>query len=199
MRRGFPVRQILTLGLSCGLALTAGCTFEVTSTSDPTTVAGMPICPDPALMELLPEEALEYVEMGMSVGFQIAFEALMGSVEERMDEEETGPARHIFPVSMRLEQLDRPAEPGYDNSLGFQRGLTILLADPGDTGLDTVEFAWADDIPAHATTVKLQVNENLDIKPYLDARAITISEPQLRSCNREDVTYVTVSTVEVEL
>lgn len=177
----------------------AGCTFEVTSTSEPTTVAGNPICPDPALMDLLPEEALEYVELGMSIGIQIAFEALLGSVEDRMEEEDTGPARHVFPVAMRLDQKGKPDDPDYANSLGFQRGLRIFLADPGDTGLDTVEMAWADAIPEDATTVKFEVNEHLDIKPYLDARAVTVTEPMLRTCAREDVTYVTVTTVEVEL
>ncbi len=185
---------VLALALVVG-----GCTFEMTSESQPTTVAGNPLCPDPALMELLPDEAVEYVELGMSIGIQIAFEELMGTVEDRMEEESTGPARAIYPRAMRLEQQAPPDDPSYANSLGFQRGLRIFLADPGGTDLPTVELAWADDIPAYATTIKLDVDETLDIKPYIDARAATFSEPQLRSCNREDVTYVAVSTVEVEL
>ncbi len=184
------------------LALAAtfgGCTFEMTSESLPTTLAGNPICPDPALMDLLPDEAVDYVELGMSIGIQIAFEELMGSVEDRMDEEETGPAQTIYPRAMRLEQRNPPDDPTYANSLGFQKGLRIFLADPGGTDLETVELGWAEDIPEYATTIKLTVDETLDIKPYIDARAATLSEPTLRSCNREDVTYVAVSTVQVEL
>jgi hypothetical protein len=179
--------------------LAGGCTFEMTSESMPTTLAGNPICPDPALMDLLPDEAVEYVELGMSVGIQIAFEELMGTVEDRMEDESTGPAQAIYPREMRLEQRNVPDDPTYANSLGFQRGLRIFLADPGGTDLETVELGWADDIPEYATTIRLHVDETLDIKPYIDARAATFSEPALRSCNREDVTYVTVSTVQVEL
>jgi|ETNmetMinimDraft_26_1059896.scaffolds.fasta_scaffold06030_3 hypothetical protein len=179
--------------------LLGGCTFEMTSESEPTTVVGNPICPDPAFMDLLPAEAVDYVELGMSIGIQIAFEELMGSVEDRMDEEETGPAQTIYPRAMRLEQRNPPDDPTYANSLGFQKGLRIFLADPGGTDLETVELGWAEDIPEYATTIKLTVDETLDIKPYIDARAATLSEPTLRSCNREDVTYVAVSTVQVEL
>ncbi len=181
------------------LPLAVGCAFEMTSESEPTTLAGNPICPDPAFMDLLPDEAVDYVELGMGIGIQIAFEELMGTVEDRMEEESTGPARSIYPRAMRLEQLDPPDDPTYANSLGFQRGLRIFLADPGGTDLPTVEMAWAEEIPEYATTIRLEVDESLDIKPYIDARAATFSEPILRSCNREDVTYVSVSTVQVEL
>jgi hypothetical protein len=192
--------MVRRLGLLLLLApLVGGCTFEMTSESEPTTLAGNPMCPDPALMELLPAEAVDYVELGMSIGIQIAFEELMGSVEDRMEEESTASAQAIYPRAMRLEQRNVPDDPTYANSLGFQRGLRIFLADPGGTDLETVELGWAEDIPEYATTIKLTVDETLDIKPYIDARAATFSEPALRSCNREDVTYVAVSTVQVEL
>jgi len=176
-----------------------GCSFEVTSESDPQLLEGNPICPSAEMLDLIPEEALQYVQAGIGFGIQMAFEAMMGAIEEEMEDEETGPARAIHPREMKMVQQNHPDDPNLTNTLGFQRGLEIYLEPPAEAPLDRARLAWAEDIPQNAEVVQLQVDDNLDMLPYMDWDATTVSIPDLRTCNNTDILFVTITTVEVQL
>ena len=189
--------RICSLPLLC-LAL-SGCTFEITSESEPQVLEGNPICPSAEMLDLIPDEALEYVQFGISIGIQLAFEAMMGAIEAEMDEEDTGPARSIHPREMKMVQQNHPDNPNLTNTLGFQRGLEIYLEPPVDAPLDRARLAWVEDIPQNAEVIQLEVDESLDMLPYMDWDATTVSVPDLRTCNNTDIVFVTITTVEVKL
>ena len=185
---------VVTLGAAMG-----ACSFEVTDESDPTLLEGNPLCPSAEMLDAIPDEMLEYVQMGIGVGFQLAFDAMMGSIEDEMDDRSTGPARSVHPVSMKMVQQNHPDSPNLTNTLGFQSGLEIFLEPPVGAPLDTAKLFWAEDIPQNAEVIEFEVNADLDMLPYMDRDSITSSVPTLRTCNREDVMYVTITTVEVTL
>ena len=176
-----------------------GCTFEVTSESEPQLLEGNPICPSAEMLDLIPEEALQYVQLGIGFGIQMAFEAMMGAIEDEMEEEDTGPARSIHPREMKMVQQNHPDDPNLTNTLGFQRGLEIYLDPPVDAPLDRAKLAWVEDIPQNAEVIQLEVDESLDMLPYMDWDATTVSIPDLRTCNNTDILFVTITTVEVKL
>ncbi len=179
--------------------LLASCSFDVTSTSDPQLLEGNPLCPDEEMLGALPEELQDFMLAGLGAGIQLGFDAMIGAIEDEMDEEDTDPAQHIYPREMRMVQQNEVADPGLANTLGFQSGLEIYLVPPVGSYLDVARFAWADDIPVGAMAVEFEVNQELDMLPYMDLDSTTSSVPQLRTCNRENISYVTISTVEVHL
>ncbi len=190
---------VRTITMILAVPLFTGCSFEVTSESEPQLLEGNPICPTAELLDLIPEEVQEYLQLGIGVGIQMGFDAMMGAVEDELEEEDTGPARHIYPVEMKLVQINEPASPNLTNTLGFQRGLEIYLDPPVGVGLDTARLAWATDIPDDAMVIEFEVDPELDMLPYMDSDAMSQSVPTLRTCNAEDILVKTVSTVRVQL
>jgi len=187
-----------TLPLLSALLL-ASCSFEVTSQSDPQLLEGNPMCPSAEFLGAIPEELQEYLLAGLGVGIQLGFDAMIGAVEDEMAEEDTGPARHIYPREMRMVQQNTVHDPDLTNTLGFQRGLEIYHVPPVGSYLDTARLAWVDDIYDSAMAIEFEVDPDLDMLPYMDLDSATSSVPTLRTCNRENISYVTISTVEVHL
>lgn len=175
------------------LVLMMGCSLNVPVSveSEPITVEGNLLCPDPGLAEVLPDSLQTPVLSLIQRGVQGAFDLLGTEIEAAIAAQDTGPAKHVTLREVTLLQSDPPDAPSAANSLGFLEGL--------DLDLDEVRMAWAQEIPEATTSLSLEHDPETDLLPALDAGAVVRATPTLRSCPRQDITLTVAVEVSAEL
>ncbi len=193
-----PLSPLLSLLSLLSLFFLAGCglTIPITVETDPSTIDGNALCLDPELMDVLPETLTQPIESAMSTTLDLAFDLLGPEISAEVEAQDTGPVSAIVPVAIVLSQVDPPADPGPVDSLGFLSSLVITLEATGD--LPEVELARAEDIPDDATRIVFDVNEDLDLNPYIEAGISLSVAPSLKTCPQEDVAFATELSVEVQ-
>ena len=165
-------RSALAVAAAAALAACAGFgTFVFTEESDEIEVEGDPITG--GLQELFP------VEIPMTV-----------QLEERLEEQNASGARsvHLTEIEFRME------EDSDQEHFGFLSSIDI---DVDADGQSREILAWQDDIPAESSFT-LEVNDELDLKPYVEAGMDLFTEVE-GSAPARDARFRVYATFEVDV
>ncbi len=172
------------------VALSAGCHgyLEFEGQTHPVTFAALPEteCPAGWTGDTVPTAHVEDLEGDLS--------QLFGDIGEQADSEllsrNAGAVDAFRLVSLSLQMTDAATAMDMQSSFGFLAGIEIYAeSSKADSTLPRVLIAWNAIIPEGATTLPLQINQEVDLHPYR-AEGLRITTDLVgRSCLRREVTF----------
>lgn len=137
---------LLVIALLTGLVLACGdfASFTFTEESDVITIEGS----SGLLADLMPTRIPLEVDL-----------------EQELEEQDASGAESVHLIDMQFEMTDDTDEPDFD----FIDEITITVASrDDDSDLPERELAWSDPVPEGEDQFHLEVDDDLDLKPYAE-------------------------------
>jgi hypothetical protein len=176
--------------LVLSLALSAGCQgyLEFGGQTHTVTLEALPdtACPAGWTGDTVPAAHLEDLEGDLT--------HIFADIGEQADSEiisrNAGAVDALRLVSLSLQMADTSNATDMQSSFGFLAGIEIYAeSSKVDSNLPRVLVAWTTNIPEGATTLPLQISQDVDLHPYRVEGLRITTDLVARSCLRREVSF----------
>ncbi len=165
--RRTPVALLLVSFAAAAVACAGVGSFSFSEESEPITIEASP----------LSGTGLDKLD-----GLRIPLEV---DLEQELEEQDASGARAVYLRELYFETTEDTEQDNFD----FIDEITITISSrDSDSELPTQALAWQDDIPAGESRLHLEVDDDLDLKPYAE-EGLRLRTEASGSSPKEDVVF----------